>query len=56
MAQHVYDYTKEVIEKFQETGIEIGMVQVGKEITKGMLGISTDSGKQLKIVKLSTNI
>ena len=34
MAQHVYDYTKEVIEKFQETGIEIGMVQVGNEITK----------------------
>ena len=52
MAQHVYDYTKEVIEKFQETGIEIGMVQVGNEITKGMLGISTDSGENVENSKL----
>ena len=52
MAQHVYDYTKEVIEKFQETGIEIGMVQVGNEITKGMLGISTDSGKNVENSKI----
>ena len=52
MAQHVYGYTKEVIEKFQETGIEIGMVQVGNEITKGMLGISTDSGKNVENSKI----
>ena len=52
MAQHVYDYTKEVIEKFQETGIEIGMVQVGNEITKGMLDILTDYGKNVKNSKL----
>ena len=36
----VYGKTKkEVIEKFQQTGVEVGMVQIGNEITNGMLGI-----------------
>ena len=50
MAQHVYEYTKEVIEKFQQTGVEVGMVQVGNEITNGMLGITTnrDLGESYK--------
>ena len=39
MAQNVYEYTKETIEKFQQTGVEIGMVQIGNEITNGMLKI-----------------
>ena len=42
MAQNVYEYTKETIEKFQQTGVEIGMVQIGNEITNGMLGITTN--------------
>ena len=50
MAQHVYEYTKETIEKFQQTGVEVGMVQVGNEITNGMLGIITnrDAGESYK--------
>ncbi len=52
MAQHVYDYTKYVIEQFQKTGIEVGMVQVGNEITKGMLDTWTDYGKNVENSKL----
>ena len=50
MAQNVYEYTKEVIEKFKKTGAEIGMVQIGNEITNGMLGITTnrDLGESYK--------
>ena len=50
MAQNVYEYTKETIEKFQQTGVEIGMVQIGNEITNGMLGITTnrDAGESYK--------
>ena len=40
MKQNVYDFTKDTIKKFQEVGADIGMVQVGNEITNGMLGIS----------------
>ena len=52
MAQHVYEYTKEVIEKFQQTGVEVGMVQIGNEITNGMLGIirNKDLGETYKAV------
>ena len=52
MAQNVYDYTKEVIEKFKQTGIEIGMVQVGNEITPGMLGVSTNHGANVENSKI----
>ena len=52
MAKHVYDYTKEVIEQFKETGIEIGMVQVGNEITPGILGISTSHGTNVENSKI----
>lgn len=37
MSQHIYDYTKEVIGEFQKTGAQIGMVQIGNEITQGIL-------------------
>ena len=45
MNQHVYDFTKDTIKKFQETGAGIGMVQVGNEITNGMLDIMPDTSK-----------
>ena len=37
MKQNVYDYSKDTLKKFQEVGADIGMVQVGNEITKGLL-------------------
>ena len=37
--QDVYDFTKESIQKFKDAGANIGMVQVGNEITNGLLGI-----------------
>ena len=50
MVQHVYDYTKETIKKFQKAGAKIGMVQIGNEITNGMLGVTTnrDLGESYK--------
>ena len=45
MKQNVYDFTKDTIKKFQEVGVDIGMVQVGNEITNGMLDIMPDYSK-----------
>ena len=45
MKQNVYDFTKDTIKKFQEVGADIGMVQVGNEITNGMLDIMPDYSK-----------
>ena len=45
MKQNVYDFTKDTIKKFQEVGTDIGMVQVGNEITNGMLDIMPDYSK-----------
>ena len=45
MKQNVYDFTKNTIKKFQEVGADIGMVQVGNEITNGMLDIMPDYSK-----------
>ena len=36
--QAVYDYTVESIQKIQDAGITIGMVQIGNETTKGFCG------------------
>ncbi len=36
----VYQFTKETVKQFVETGADIGMVQVGNEITRGMIGIN----------------
>ena len=45
MSKHVYDFTKDTITKFQKAGAEVGMVQIGNEITNGMLGILVDRDK-----------
>ena len=34
MCSDVYDFTKESIQKFKDGGANIGMVQVGNEITQ----------------------
>ena len=47
MKQNVYDFTKDTIKKFQEVGADIGMVQVGNEITNGIA--ITDALKQILI-------
>lgn len=40
MQQHVYDYTKEVLSAFQAIdGVQISMIQVGNEVTNGILGV-----------------
>lgn len=39
LCEDVYDFTKETLTKFKEEGIDVGMVQVGNEITNGMMGI-----------------
>ncbi|MDG6764979.1 glycosyl hydrolase 53 family protein [Lactiplantibacillus plantarum] len=39
IAESVYLYTRKTISDFKETGVEIGMVQIGNEITNGVLGI-----------------
>lgn len=51
MKQNVYDFTKDTIKKFQEVGVDIGMVQVGNEITNGMLDIMPDYSKE-KLIKI----
>lgn len=42
LEQSVYNYTRKVLSDFKKNGIDIGMVQVGNEITNGMLGIVSD--------------
>lgn len=51
MRSHVYNYTKEVIQKFQQVGADIGMVQVGNEISQGFLGITEGTEKLSDIWK-----
>ncbi|MGM9604321.1 MAG: glycosyl hydrolase 53 family protein, partial [Faecousia sp.] len=36
--QAVYDYTAESIQKIQDAGVSVGMVQIGNETTKGFCG------------------
>ena len=38
----VYNFTKETIEKFKAVGADIGMVQVGNEISQGMMDVMRD--------------
>ena len=45
MCSDVYDFTKESIQKFKDAGANIGMVQVGNEITNGLLGIYSNRDK-----------
>ena len=37
LVQHVHDYTKQVVEDFQQAGCEPEMIQIGNEIKNGML-------------------
>lgn len=39
MCSNVYNFTKETIEQFKDAGADIGMVQVGNEISHGMMGV-----------------
>ena len=39
MCSNVYEFTKETLEQFKDAGAYIGMVQVGNEISQGMMGI-----------------
>lgn len=43
MEQEVYDYTKKVLLDLRATGVEVGIVQIGNEITKGILTQQTSS-------------
>ena len=52
MCSDVYDFTKESIRKFKDAGANIGMVQVGNEITNGLLGIysNRDKGESFNVI------
>ena len=39
MCSNIYEFTKETLEQFKDAGADIGMVQVGNEISQGMMGI-----------------
>ena len=39
MCAHVYEFTKDALEQFKAAGADVGMVQVGNEISQGMMGI-----------------
>lgn len=39
MCSNVYEFNKETLEQFKDAGADIGMVQVGNEISQGMMGI-----------------
>lgn len=39
MCLNVYEFTKKTLEQFKDAGADIGMVQVGNEISQGMMGI-----------------
>jgi arabinogalactan endo-1,4-beta-galactosidase len=38
IANDIYTFTKDTIKQFQDAGCDVGMVQIGNEITKGMAG------------------
>lgn len=47
MCDNIYQFTKETIQKFKEAGADVGMTQVGNELTNGGFGIylNRDAGK-----------
>ena len=47
MCNNIYEFTKDTIKKFKDAGADIGMTQVGNELTNGAFGIylSRDEGK-----------
>ncbi|MEK5266694.1 glycosyl hydrolase 53 family protein [Weizmannia sp. FSL W8-0401] len=42
LQKDVYSFTSGTIKKFQNAGADVGMVQVGNEITNGMMGVTTN--------------
>ena len=52
MCSNVYNFTKESIQKFKDAGANVGMVQVGNEITNGLLGIysNRDKGESFNVI------
>lgn len=62
MCDNIYQFTKETIQKFKEAGADVGMTQVGNELTNGGFGIylNRDAGKTYDAVwgdkKKSTKI
>ncbi|WP_373892434.1 glycosyl hydrolase 53 family protein [Weissella confusa] len=45
LEQDVYNYTSDTVKKFTDAGVNVGMVQIGNEITNGMMGITTNRDK-----------
>ena len=47
MYNNIYEFTKDTVKKFKEAGADIGMTQVGNELTNGAFGIylNRDEGK-----------
>ena len=43
LERDVYDFTSDTIKKFNAIGSNIGMVQIGNEITQGILGVTSSS-------------
>lgn len=49
-ATKIYEYTKESLEKIQETGVKITMVQIGNEINGGLCGTEDWNGNNAQII------
>ena len=45
LAKSVYNYTRKVLLDLKNAGVNVGMVQVGNEITNGVFGISSNRDK-----------
>ena len=43
LEKDVYDFTKDTIKQFNNIGSDVGMVQIGNEITQGILGVTNSS-------------
>lgn len=40
MQQDIYDFTYQTLQQFKQAQINVGMVQIGNEISRGMLGVT----------------
>ncbi|WP_195517914.1 glycosyl hydrolase 53 family protein, partial [Weissella cibaria] len=57
--EDVYSFTKTTVQRFKQAGVDVGMVQIGNEITKGMMGVKSNDyravwGDPVKSKKLTT--
>ena len=57
LEQDVYNFTTDTLKKFKDAGSDIGMVQIGNEITNGIMGQTTnrDAGESYKGVWLNAD-